>query len=341
MRSLTFVAFFLNCIRFGRYKFWKALRFICTLRLSRPFRLLCSLRPHFGLSFTSTILHIMRALGFVGLVSTLLCSFALYSFPVQELVPSKEAAATTLVSNDVPQVEKWSSFLSTIGAKENWDDLRHFLSEHDRVELLDKSEQEWFVRNLDFVTFNIAIHGHDSRQVDHYLKKSESVMELLMGNSLRGRKIATDNIVIGTVERIENSLIPREGLANDGFRSTVVVRVDSVLSGSLKEGQYAYIRQSSGLTDIGLPVTSTTDIEVNDTVGGEKRVFFLSNMLYKFMVNFPEARAEDVDPTFASKMLTDNISYNDIFIRAFSETRVDALQNNQSLLSSSFSDSTN
>ena len=122
--------------------------------------------------------------------------------------------------------------------------------------------------------------------------------------SLAEKAALSEVVVIATVLDKNDSLVPR-----DGYRSSVVLKVEEVIRGNV-EGEYIILRRFSGTTAKGEYIDRSTDF---DGSKGEKYLFFLSNGVYRYSTEYPILSADDIDLAYLAQDPDRHFRYMDLY----------------------------
>jgi len=150
---------------------------------------------------------------------------------------------------------------------------------------------------------DLAMRGFTVERIMALAKHDIDILEMTLESpawhSLVEKAMVSELVVVGRVEDIIETLAP-----GDGFRSSVVIKVEETLIGQAP-GDEIILRLTSGRRADGVHGTYTFH-DLTTRERGRRYLFFLSNMRYRFFVAYPyrgmEPRgAEDLDEATVKK----------------------------------------
>ncbi len=143
---------------------------------------------------------------------------------------------------------------------------------------------------------DLAMRGFTVERIMALAKRDIDILEMTLESSawhsLVEQAMVSEWVVVGRVEDVFETLAP-----GDGFRSSVVIKVEETLVGQAP-GDEIILRQTSGRRADGVHGYTFHDMTTRER--GRRYLFFLSKMRYRFFVAYPhrgmEPRdAEDLD----------------------------------------------
>ena len=160
---------------------------------------------------------------------------------------------------------------------------------------------------LGIMTTELVMNGYTfdimSRLKQQGLDQGKLIRRHPITLSLAEKAALSEVVVIATVLDKNDSLVPR-----DGYRSSVVLKVEEVIRGNV-EGEYIILRRFSGTTAKGEYIDRSTDF---DGSKGEKYLFFLSNGVYRYSTEYPILSADDIDLAYLAQDPDRHFRYMDL-----------------------------
>lgn len=147
--------------------------------------------------------------------------------------------------------------------------------------------------------FALTLHGFSVPTVEKLRDRGLDPLQIAIAGpsaSVVERATIAETVVVGEVTSYTYTLEP-----GDGYRSSIVVRVDDVLKGDVDHSEITIRQRTGSQTNEKHLVDVSTDIEPE---AGDRYLFYLSHSMYKFRIQHPELhRLEPQQEDLSTKAL--------------------------------------